>query len=70
MEDRLIELETKLSFQEDSLTELNEIIIKQQRQLTELGRHLAELHSQLQSLLALQDSASLADSAHDKPPHY
>jgi SlyX protein len=65
-EDRLIEIETRLAFQEDALQTLNQVIYQQQQQidrLESLGKWLAE---------RLQNHA---DNAQPKPeleipPHY
>jgi len=47
LQQKLIELETKFSFQEDLLQELNEVVIRQQRQLDELLREMSALKDQL-----------------------
>jgi SlyX protein len=65
-EKRLIELETKMAFQENLLAELNEVIIQQQRVLDRLRSHCGELEEQLDELKT-QDAPAIRD---DKPPHY
>lgn len=52
MEKRLIELETRLAFQEDPVEELNEMVIRQQQQIDRLGEELRLLTSRLRPLLA------------------
>jgi len=52
MEKRLIELETRLAFQEDTVEELNEMVIRQQQQIDRLGEELRLLTSRLRPLLA------------------
>ena len=39
MEEKLIDLETKFSFQEDLLNELNNVVANQQKQIDELFEH-------------------------------
>ena len=49
MEEKLIELETKFSYQEDLLSDLNGIVARQQRQLDELISEMSEIKEQLQN---------------------
>ncbi len=67
LEQRIIELETKLSFQEDLLQELNSHVITQQAQidkLTELCKLLKDQYKEIVS--SLPDSAT----GDEVPPHY
>ncbi|MEX0962616.1 MAG: SlyX family protein [Pseudohongiellaceae bacterium] len=69
MEEKFIELEMKISYQEDLLSDLNEIVIKQQRHLDEVSRELSLLKDQLQE--ALERGSAQGDLAHnEQPPHY
>ncbi|MBT8125816.1 MAG: SlyX family protein [Gammaproteobacteria bacterium] len=64
---RIIELETKLSFQEDILQELNSHVITQQAdidKLTELCKLLKDQYKEIVS--SLPDAAS----GDEVPPHY
>jgi len=47
MEKKLVELETKYSFQEDLLQSLNEAIVKQQKEIERLGDEIKLLQNQL-----------------------
>ena len=67
MENRLIELETRLAFQDNSLQELNAVVVRQQREIDSLIRELETLKAQLRTL-APELVASRADEA--PPPHY
>ena len=69
MDEKIIELETKFSFQEDLLQALNETMIRQQRQLDQLQLDLKRMQ---ELLLELQAGPEIDDSpqAHEKPPHY
>jgi len=67
LEQRIIELETKLSFQEDLLHELNSYVIKQQAQIDKLNALCNLLKDQYKELLlSLPDVAS----GDEVPPHY
>ena len=68
MDDRIMELETKFSFQEDTLREMNEVLIRQQRELDRQQEQLSRLQSQLAELLATQGDQGQAGN--EKPPHY
>jgi len=67
MENRLIELETRLAFQDNSLQELNAVVVRQQREIDALTRELETLKAQLRTL-APELVANRADEA--PPPHY
>jgi len=69
MKDKIEELETRYSFQEDLLQQLNDIVVAQQKQLDLQAQQLHVLHTHLQEL---RDSVQLreADSGQEKPPHY
>jgi len=69
MEEKIIELETKFSFQEDLLSDLNEIVAKQQRHLDELITEMSEIKEQLQDA-AERGSAEGQEEQDEKPPHY
>lgn len=55
MEERLIELETRLAFQDKTLEELNEVVTRQQQQLDQMEQQLGRLTNRLRPLLAAAD---------------
>ena len=65
--DRIIELETKLSYQEDTISQLNDVVCRQQNQLDEIDQKCELLFS---STRALTQKLSGEDGEADKPPHY
>ena len=66
MEEQLIELQTKLAFQEDAIQALTSTVARQQGELHELRLDVAELQHQLRALTPPQ-----AVSGEEKPPpHY
>ena len=67
MEDRLTELEIKLSLTEDTVDELNRLVFEQQRQLELMQAQLRLLYAQLQSAGGAAEPRSLLDEI---PPHY
>ncbi len=70
MDERIVELETKFSFQEDTIQELNDVIIRQQRQIDELSLRLNRLSEQFAELAAQRDGTQALAPADEKPPHY
>lgn len=69
MEEKLIELETKFSYQEDLLSDLNGIVARQQRQLDELISQVSQMKEQLlEAVDRGSDGAEAAQNEH--PPHY
>jgi len=69
MEQKIIEQETKVSFQEDLLQGLNDALIQQQRQLDQLRHDLERLHSQIVELQQANLSGA-ENTQHERPPHY
>ena len=70
MQEKIIELETKYSFQEDLLQELNKQVIRQQRLLDAVLDEVSRLKQQLADLSVSNDHNENQDRADDKPPHY
>jgi len=66
VENRLIALESKLSFAEDMLEELNLSVFRQQQQIEQLQQQVRLLYQQMQA----GTSAEKADAREDIPPHY
>jgi len=66
--DRLIEIETKLAFQEDTIQALNEVVCRQQQQIEQLAATLALLIDRYQQLSGEQTVGN--KPVDEKPPHY
>lgn len=64
---RLIEIETRLAFQEQALGELGDVVHRQRRELEALRRALAHATADLH---ALRDSVSTPAVPEPPPPHY
>ena len=65
--DRLTELEIKLSLTEDLVDELNRTVFRQQEQLDLLQAQLQLLYKQMQSATNPAEPRNLRDEI---PPHY
>jgi SlyX protein len=66
-EKRLIELETRLAYQEDAVLALNNVVCQQQRQIDQLEATCRFLVERFNQLLAAADTPKVVD---EKPPHY
>lgn len=70
MQDKLIDLESKFSFQEDLLLELNQVVIRQQKQLDEMAREMGALKQQLEEVAVRGPAGEESAQQNEKPPHY
>lgn len=66
MDKRLMELEIKMTFQENLVEELNEVIIRQQAQIDRLDLELKTLVAQFRSVQQLPPETT----PDPPPPHY
>lgn len=66
-EEQIVELESRLAFQEHSINELNEIVTRQQGQLDTL---LASVQLLNKKLKEVAEVGSGITGGNDKPPHY
>jgi SlyX protein len=67
MENRLMDLETRVAFQEENLAELNETAVRQQREIDALRAELETMRSKLRELTP----SPVGDAASEPPPpHY
>mgnify|MGYP003657159299 CR=1 FL=1 len=67
MDERLIEIETKLAYQEHTISELNDVIYRQQQQIDQLERICNTLTDRVQDMAETSGSEK---GGHEKPPHY
>ena len=69
MEDRIIELETRLSFLEAAQDDLSDTLARHEQSLDLLTRKLERVIRQLQTASA-DDGAMSGNPADERPPHY
>ena len=67
-EERLVEIETKISFQEKTLKDLNDVLYEQQQEIERLGTICEALVNRVKELT--QFAPGLDAPANEKPPHY
>ncbi|BCB28588.1 hypothetical protein SKTS_34740 [Sulfurimicrobium lacus] len=66
-EDRLVEIETRIAFQEDLLQELNKTIYEQQKKIARLE---AICNSLIDHVKDLSEAAAEGVATNERPPHY
>ncbi len=66
-EDRLAEIEIKLTYQEDLVQELNTLVYQQQKRIDHLEKLCEALVDHIRGLAEPGTPRSLAD---ERPPHY
>lgn len=66
LEQALIDLQTRLAFQEDTLQSLNDVVADHQREIGDIRRQVGALIDQLEQVLTDLD----ADVDNERPPHY
>lgn len=63
---RLIELETKIAYQDKTIEDLSDVVYKQDKLIIALEKNLELLKIQIQSF----QSGDNEIRGHEKPPHY
>lgn len=66
-EERFIDLETRLTHQEDAIQELNKVVAEQQRRIAQLEAASRLLGARIRDL---SEELPAAGSGDEKPPHY
>ncbi|MDG2250963.1 MAG: SlyX family protein [Gammaproteobacteria bacterium] len=70
MDKKLIDLESKFSFQEDLLNELNNAVVRQQKQINHLIQDVSQIKSHILEIVDSQSVSGGQDSKNEIPPHY
>tara|TARA_R110002072_G_scaffold303107_2_gene493746 strand:- start:18613 stop:18834 length:222 start_codon:yes stop_codon:yes gene_type:complete len=70
-DEQIIELQTRIAFQEDSLSALNDVITRQQSQIDALERELRLHREKLVDMMdQLTDRGVATVATDERPPHY
>jgi SlyX protein len=67
IEERLLNIETKITFQEDMVEELNKVVYQQQKKLDRLE---AMCESLVRHLESLAEERNVGMPLNERPPHY
>lgn len=66
-EERIMELEIKVAYQEDLLQELNKIVAEQQSEITGLVKTCKILNEKIKSF---SEGVDVKQNLYEMPPHY
>lgn len=69
LEDDIIDLQTRIAYQEDLLTELNLVVTRQDAEILTLKQQLRQIAKRLDDLLTNPGQA-VVDPGAERPPHY
>jgi len=67
LEERLVNIETKITYQEDLIEELNKTVYQQQQKLEQLEAVCKSLARHIQSLA---EAGNESKPGNERPPHY
>jgi len=67
-EERLVEIETKIAFQEQTIKDLNDVLYEQQQEIERLGAICDALVKRVKEFSEL--ISGIDTPANEKPPHY
>jgi SlyX protein len=68
-EERLIEIEIKLTRQEDLVEELNKVVYRQQLRIEQLAEVIAAL-ARRQAEAGVGNGSNILHQTNERPPHY
>ncbi len=68
-EDRFINIETKVAYQEDLINELNKVVCKQQDQIDSLI-HASEKFKKRLEIIEVSKDELIDPPINERPPHY
>lgn len=68
--EELIELQTRLAFQEDTINQLNQVITQQDAAILQLQQQMRLLARKLDELVLEQQAGGGEVVADERPPHY
>ncbi len=68
IQEQLVELQTRVAFQEDTLEQLNAVIAQQDADITQLKQQIRLLAQRLEDAVRTQSAG--ASEIDERPPHY
>lgn len=69
-EDRLVDIETKIAYQEDLVQELNDVVYRQQKQIDRLEAICRSLIDHVKALSEAAEGKPGGVVPDERPPHY
>lgn len=71
LEERVMQLESKIAFQEDTIDQLNDALCDQQKQMQQLNTTIGVLTEKLKELISdKSDQPGHFSADAERPPHY
>lgn len=70
IEEQLIDVQTRVAYQEDTLAKLNDVITKQDTEIVQLKQQVRLLAQRLEELMRDPAQGDDTDITNDRPPHY
>lgn len=70
IEEQLIDVQTRVAYQEDTLAQLNEVITKQDAEIVQLKQQVRLLAQRVDELVRDPAQGDATDIVNDRPPHY
>lgn len=70
IEEQLIDVQTRVAYQEDTLAQLNDVITKQDAEIVQLKQQVRLLAQRLDELARDPAQAGEVEITNDRPPHY
>mgnify|MGYP000849066258 CR=1 FL=1 len=69
LQERLVELETRVAFQEDTLNDLNNVITRQDQEIIRLRQQVTLMAKRFDDYMYTQEQGN-ASPDQERPPHY
>jgi SlyX protein len=69
IEDEMIELQTRIAYQEDTIAQLNQVVTKQDADIVQIQQQLRLLVKRIEELSFAQGESGGEDTS-ERPPHY
>jgi SlyX protein len=66
MNDKIVDLESRLAYQEHTLDTLNKVVIEQQKEIAQLNHFIRILKDKIKDV----EENGGANQANERPPHY
>ncbi|WP_323816120.1 SlyX family protein [Cellvibrio sp. NN19] len=70
IEEQLIDVQTRVAYQEDTLAQLNDVITRQDAEIVQLKQQMRLLAQRLDELVRNPLQGDEVDVANERPPHY
>ena len=70
IEEQLIDVQTRVAYQEDTLAQLNEVITRQDAEIVQLKQQIRLLAQRLDEFARDPAPGSETEITNERPPHY